>query len=120
MIYLDSDLIIRDDIEDIWNTDVSEYFLAAVPDPYSDNHVALGFREDEKYFNAGVLVVNLAKWREVEVLPSSSPMLKKTKIFSPITINAPSMLSLGDKSYFFRFAGISQPEMLTCQHRRLG
>jgi lipopolysaccharide biosynthesis glycosyltransferase len=66
---LDCDLIVRDDIGDLWATDISQYFLAAVPDPYSDNHVQLGFREDEEYFNSGVLLVNLAKWRENDVLP---------------------------------------------------
>jgi len=69
LLYLDCDLIVRDDIEDLWTTDVSKHFLAAVPDPYSDNHVNLGFREDEEYFNSGVLLVNLAKWRETDVLP---------------------------------------------------
>jgi lipopolysaccharide biosynthesis glycosyltransferase len=69
LLYLDCDLIVRDDIGDLWATDISQYFLAAVPDPYSDNHVQLGFREDEEYFNSGVLLVNLAKWRENDVLP---------------------------------------------------
>jgi len=69
LLYLDSDLIICGDIGELWETDVTDYFLAAVPDPYSDNHVALGFGQDEKYFNAGVLLVNLAKWRDADVLP---------------------------------------------------
>jgi lipopolysaccharide biosynthesis glycosyltransferase len=69
LLYLDCDLIVRDDIEELWATDISQHFLAAAPDPYSDNHVNLGFREDEKYFNSGVLLVNLAKWRESDVLP---------------------------------------------------
>ena len=69
VLYLDCDLIVRDDIGDLWATDVSQYFLAAVADPYSDNHVNLGFAEDEPYFNAGVLLVNLAKWRKADVVP---------------------------------------------------
>jgi lipopolysaccharide biosynthesis glycosyltransferase len=70
VLYLDCDLVIRDDIEGLWNTDISNYFLAAVADPYSDNHVNLGFRPDEKYFNAGVLLVNLEKWRSANMLPT--------------------------------------------------
>lgn len=69
LLYLDSDLIVCGDIRELWDTDTCDYFLAAVPDPYSDNHVALGFDKDEKYFNAGVLLVNLAKWRQANVLP---------------------------------------------------
>ena len=69
LIYLDSDLVVRGDIRALWNTDVSRYFLGAVADPYSDNHENLGFRKDEKYFNSGVLLVNVAKWREENVLP---------------------------------------------------
>lgn len=69
VLYLDSDLIVCDDIRDLWETDVSRHFLAAVIDPYSDNHVNLGFREDERCFNAGVLLVNLTKWREANLVP---------------------------------------------------
>jgi lipopolysaccharide biosynthesis glycosyltransferase len=70
VLYLDSDLIVLDDIGDLWDTDISRYYLGAVLDPYSDNHINLGFREDEKCFNAGVLLVNLRKWREANVVPT--------------------------------------------------
>jgi lipopolysaccharide biosynthesis glycosyltransferase len=70
VLYLDCDLIICDDIEDLWATDITHYFLAAVTDPYSDNHVSLGFQEHEMCFNAGVLLVNLAKWRDANVIPT--------------------------------------------------
>ena len=50
-IYLDSDLIAIDDIDKLWSQDVSNDYIGAVLTP------PVGF-------NAGVLVINVKKWRE--------------------------------------------------------
>jgi lipopolysaccharide biosynthesis glycosyltransferase len=63
VIYLDSDMIVRHNILALWNTDISDFHLAAVPDPYSDLHTKLGFAFSDTYFNAGALVINVARWR---------------------------------------------------------
>lgn len=65
LIYLDSDVLIVDKIDPLLNCDVSDFFLAAVIEiiPVSDKR-RLGFEEDDKYFNAGILKINLKKWRE--------------------------------------------------------
>jgi lipopolysaccharide biosynthesis glycosyltransferase len=44
-------------LNDLWNTDISKYALAAVP----DNNLGLDLRSG--YFNAGVMLVNLNYWR---------------------------------------------------------
>lgn len=67
ILYLDSDLIVADSIHDLWETNISEYYVAAVQDPgvpdekYIQN---LGLPDSTSYFNAGVLLINLKKWRE--------------------------------------------------------
>lgn len=71
-IYLDSDLIVNEDLGKLWNIDMGENYLLAVQDtsiPYVSspgglvNYKELGILPNHKYFNAGVLVINLEKWR---------------------------------------------------------
>ncbi|MGL5318735.1 MAG: glycosyltransferase [Bacteroidales bacterium] len=66
-LYLDSDLIINGSLSDLLNTDLNNYYAAAVPDAWimEDNYQCkLGFRANEFYFNAGVILFNLNKIRE--------------------------------------------------------
>lgn len=69
IIYLDADLLVNRDIKELWDTNIEEYCLAAVPD-YGVVHgygyplaVQKGEVEAEKYFNAGVLYLNLRRVR---------------------------------------------------------
>ena len=58
VLYLDGDIIVRKSIEELYNTDISNYALAAVP----DNNIGLNLRSG--YFNSGVMLINLKYWRE--------------------------------------------------------
>ncbi|MBM6774019.1 glycosyltransferase family 8 protein [Olsenella profusa] len=75
-VYLDSDLIVEDDIAKLFDVDVTGYPLAATRDadtigqidgydatvgPYLKNE--LGMRDPHDYFQAGVLLMNLAELR---------------------------------------------------------
>ena len=75
-IYLDSDLIVNADIAELYDTDVTGYMLGATRDadtlgqmdgyditvgPYLENE--LGMTDAHDYFQAGVLVMNLAEIR---------------------------------------------------------
>ncbi len=70
IIYLDSDLFVNTDIEELWNLNIDNYCLAAAQDcstirnwgtPYA---VAAGQTSRDRYFNAGVLCMNLDKIQE--------------------------------------------------------
>jgi lipopolysaccharide biosynthesis glycosyltransferase len=72
VIYLDCDLVVSGDLEELWQIDQGENHVLAVQDtwiPYMSsstgklNYQKLGIDSDSKYFNAGVLVVNLKRWR---------------------------------------------------------
>lgn len=68
-IYLDSDIIIKEDITELWNINIDQYYLAAVEDPAAlDRCAPLSIPAQYKYFNSGVLVFNLKKWRENNVV----------------------------------------------------
>jgi lipopolysaccharide biosynthesis glycosyltransferase len=66
ILYLDSDVIINGDITHIFDLDISKYALAAVDDVPIDNshreHLSLPY--GSRYFNAGVMLLNLEYWRK--------------------------------------------------------
>lgn len=68
VIYLDCDMIIKQPLSDLWDTDISNYWVAGVQDPISDENMKrMGIPEGNYYFNAGMLLLNLDKWRKDEI-----------------------------------------------------
>lgn len=70
IIYLDSDIIVRGDIEELWKYDISNYALGAVLDQSCDdirnfNRIGLPLLSD--YYNSGVLLINLDLWRKQHI-----------------------------------------------------
>ena len=71
-IYLDTDIVVLDDIESLWNIDMSGYSLAAVEDIGLQKKILatkerLSIPADAQYFNSGILVMDLARWREQQI-----------------------------------------------------
>lgn len=65
IIYLDCDMIVCSSLHALWHTDMGESILAAVQDDVTDKiKAAVNLKQDEQYFNAGMLLINLKKWRE--------------------------------------------------------
>ena len=67
-LFLDADLIIDGNIKELYNTNIDDYYIAAVPDQapldtFSWTH-KLNLPENYRYVNTGVILVNLKKWRE--------------------------------------------------------
>ncbi len=65
-LFLDVDMIINDDISALYNIPMDDCILAAVEDlPESSLHKdRLGMSQEGLYFNSGVMVCDLVKWRE--------------------------------------------------------
>ena len=68
IIFTDVDVLVQGDIEELYEEELGEYLLAAVPeDDAVDGHVEdkarLGIPEEAFYFNAGLLLMNSLKWR---------------------------------------------------------
>jgi lipopolysaccharide biosynthesis glycosyltransferase len=66
-LYLDGDMVVVGPIDALWNTHLGESVLAAVTIPGSIRCSALGIPERYGYFQSGVLLVNLARWRQEKV-----------------------------------------------------
>jgi lipopolysaccharide biosynthesis glycosyltransferase len=70
-LYLDSDIIINSNILDLLNIDISTYVLAAVTDGVRDKdeivRSKLFLSEKAHYLNAGVLLLNVERWRSEKI-----------------------------------------------------
>lgn len=64
-LYLDCDLLVLKNIEELYDSDINGYYCAGVGDCVSEAHLkAIGLEGKSNYFNAGVLLINLKMWRE--------------------------------------------------------
>lgn len=68
LLYIDCDTIIRGSITQLLNLDINNMVLAASPEygNFAANQ-RLGMPADAAYFNAGVLLINLERWRAEDV-----------------------------------------------------
>lgn len=74
--YLDCDMLVRAPIEEVAEVDLGPYPIAAVPDAEGMN-ISLGrdikakrdlFDPADPYFNAGLIVIDMQKWREANII----------------------------------------------------
>lgn len=69
VLYLDADIVVRDSIRSLWETDLGGALLGAVDIPGSMRGAAhLGMKKEDGYFNSGVLLFNLKLWRECKAV----------------------------------------------------
>ena len=80
ILYLDVDLLVLSDISELFDIDIERYLVAAAIDAcyarqlyFNENNIVdyslniLGLPEGISEFNAGVLLINLKKWRELNL-----------------------------------------------------
>ena len=78
VIYLDCDLVVHGDVGDLWDIPVGGKAILAAQEQGEDaayvssssglsNYRELGLHEHQKYFNSGVLLINLALWRKEHI-----------------------------------------------------
>jgi lipopolysaccharide biosynthesis glycosyltransferase len=88
VIYLDCDLVVEEDILNLWKADLEDNYLLAAEDFWIHsvsahngllNYKKLGIDQESKYFNAGVLVINLKKWRSDEITAKAIEYLIQNK-----------------------------------------
>ena len=65
VLYLDSDVLVTDSLQELWNTDLRNHVAAGVKDCINKKYYELlGIKEGAHYCNSGVILINLQKWRE--------------------------------------------------------
>jgi len=80
VLYLDSDMIVRASLNALWQTLTEDCALAAVqesPKGVARQLALLGLPPNTPYFNAGMMLINLAYWREQLVGERALQFLKQ-------------------------------------------
>ena len=76
VIYLDVDMVLMEDISNLWKVDLHNYAVGAVTDraetignPWGGikNYKELNLEPDAGYFNAGLLVIDVGKWLKMGI-----------------------------------------------------
>ncbi len=64
VLYLDGDTIVRASLADLYNTDMGHSVLGMVIEPTADHKRKQSLGINGAYYNAGVLLIDLKKWRQ--------------------------------------------------------
>jgi lipopolysaccharide biosynthesis glycosyltransferase len=59
VLYLDGDLIVRSQLQDLWENDINGYSGGAILENREENN-----NQTDNYFSSGVMLINLKYWRE--------------------------------------------------------
>jgi lipopolysaccharide biosynthesis glycosyltransferase len=89
-IYIDSDILVTKDISELWDMNIDKYALCAVPDSSKGRGVVdvdklshdCPFEHEDDisnygYYNSGLLVCNLKRWRELNFLKKALELMCK-------------------------------------------
>ena len=86
ILYLDGDTIVRGNLHELWKTEIDNYVIGASIEPTTDRKrkIDLGL-EKYPYYNSGVLLINLKKWRKESIGSKILEFYKKNnkKMFAP-------------------------------------
>ena len=66
ILYLDCDMLVLSSLKELWNTKIDNYLLAAVKDSTIKNSKSK-LVKSPKYFNSGMLLINLKKWNQFKI-----------------------------------------------------
>lgn len=68
VIHIDCDTVVDGSLKDLWELDMTHAIVAGVPDCLSDDYkFNIGLMPDDTYINAGVIVMNLQRIRELGI-----------------------------------------------------
>lgn len=79
VLYLDADTIVVDELSELWEIDLKDKMLAAVDIPGSTSHYRCHLPKEYSYFNSGVLLINIKKWRDESARDSVLTFLTENK-----------------------------------------
>lgn len=76
VLYLDADTLVQQDLSDVYQTPLNNYYIAAVKDGLMYQHpehiAEIGLSNRNFYFNSGVMLLNLKKMREDNTIKSAT------------------------------------------------
>ena len=81
ILYLDTDILCRGDIKSLYETDISDFEIAGVPDRYGKWFFKNQLKHN--YLNSGVLLLNMAKIRQSGLFLKCRTLCRDKKMFMP-------------------------------------
>lgn len=81
IIYFDCDIVIHDSLQDLWDTKLGDCVLAGVPEFNIHPKIRedLGLDDTMPYFNSGMLVIDVHRWREENI---EAAILENAKLYN--------------------------------------
>lgn len=68
VLYMDCDFLINGSLKSLWNTDLQDYCIGAVQDQVTPRiKQSIGLLPEASYFNSGLLLIDLSKWRTLGI-----------------------------------------------------
>lgn len=90
-IYVDVDMIVNSDISELWNISMNDKIIGGVVDQLKiiggeewtaiSNYKELGLNSQSKYFNSGLLVMDVLKWRTNDITSKIFKCIEQNKEF---------------------------------------
>ncbi|MDF9844045.1 MULTISPECIES: glycosyltransferase family 8 protein [unclassified Paenibacillus] len=78
IIYLDCDISITGSLKELWEKDISEYYVAGVWDDAAPRlKQAVGVHGNDPYINCGLVLMNLTNWRKYDLEKKSIEFIQK-------------------------------------------
>ncbi|WP_301335554.1 glycosyltransferase family 8 protein, partial [Helicobacter sp. CLO-3] len=68
VLYLDSDILVMCDIRELWDVDFegnTALVVKSIGTPNKERIAEIGFKNMDKYFNAGVMMINMKGWEKL-------------------------------------------------------
>lgn len=94
VIFFDVDMIMLGDISELWSIDTEDKIIGAVSDTIGPNvktigngiknYADLGLNPDEKYFNAGLQLINIEKWRDASISQNTFDIINNNKKYATL------------------------------------
>ncbi|MCR5437301.1 MAG: glycosyltransferase family 8 protein [Treponema sp.] len=86
VLYLDSDIVVTGDISELYNTNITNYLVAAAPEQVMAHYDVFGNYVEQtlgvkvsKYFNAGILLINSDMFKAFDILGRFVKLLSRFK-----------------------------------------
>lgn len=67
LLYIDTDTLVLNDLSAFFNTNLGGYPVGAVYDNHVKKQPLIGIEEEGRYFNSGVLLIDLPKWKQQQI-----------------------------------------------------
>lgn len=80
ILYLDCDTMITDELQTLWDTDISSFLGAACLECMSNMHKRIiGAKRTDNYINSGMMLINVDRWIKEDVQRTAVAFLRKYK-----------------------------------------